>query len=1114
MDGRGRRDEPDELDEQSPDYEPTVLDPTQRAAELDDAATLIGVAPVKTAARQTAAVVFHDSSPATPGETPTIGATRAMPPVFAAGELAGGRYRVVRFVAAGGMGQVFEVTDRELGNERLALKTLNPSLAGHGVAANQFKSEIQLARKVTHPNVCRIFEFGYHTFPGRGVTAFLTMEMLDGETMRQRLRRGPMSSAEVRGIAAQLARGLAAAHAAGVVHRDFKSENVILVEAQDGAAPRAVITDFGVAIRANDGGTASGTTAMVGTPAYMAPELIDGGDATASADLYSFGVVLYEMLSGTLPFIGATPLATALARLDGPPPALTTLVPDIDETLVALVDACLLLDPELRGQRVLPLLRALTREDETTFAIRAAAPRLRRWSIALAIAALVALITVVLVVTQRHTSKTGAIAPPQPRHRITRRTLVRTFVDASGKIGNSTIAFGLRELLRAELSDAPGWRTLGPPAMARLQASRLYAPGQLDPVTAIRLADVSYSDQIVEGTYVVNADGHVSSTARLVDGTTGGTVATVHSTSADIRSVASDLGAQLRSALHFTRSSPVATGLWPTTSDAARSYGAALAADQSRDSSDILAKLRDVVSREPNFIPAWWVRCAASEFLTIPNDCEQSLVVTGLPVDDAQMLMLDEATISRNYNAALEIAKVMAAADPLDRRLEYWTASSPLASADETVANLRRFAAKATPWQRVELTANEVFVYDHFHQHEQVVAAVPACVRAATAVGDLRTVAQCAVMGATAAETAMRWDEAESLAASASMAAHAVGDLQIELGAMELRWRMLNKYGHQRTMETLAREEIVETRARGDERNARDAELALSGALLETGPIAECRKLLDEALIPYYLSGEGVRQGNYAQLVGANAALADGDVESAEHDALASLGYYLATNDDRLVAYARMVMAEVALAAGKLESAREEATQALQIRNAGHLTRVANQSKALLARIDLAADNAASAEAVLRDLLADPAAKLMKADRAELLAQRSLALVALGRTAEAAACIHQALPLIAGNDSLSLALLVGRAHAVVTAAARDRKAPKAAVAELVALRKRADAGGFVVEALQLRLAAARINAREGAVAAAVREAKAIAAVAKDLDLGLLNSQARALVATK
>ena len=99
---------------------------------------------------------------------PTIGAVRGMPPVFARGDWAGGRYRVVRFVAAGGMGQVFEVADRELDDERLALKTLNPTLAGRSAAANQFKVEIQLARKVTHPNVCRIFDVGYHAFADGG----------------------------------------------------------------------------------------------------------------------------------------------------------------------------------------------------------------------------------------------------------------------------------------------------------------------------------------------------------------------------------------------------------------------------------------------------------------------------------------------------------------------------------------------------------------------------------------------------------------------------------------------------------------------------------------------------------------------------------------------------------------------------------------------------------------------------------------------------------------------------------------------------------------------------------------------------------------------------------
>src|SRR5262245_42208884 len=138
------------------------------------------------------------------------------------------RYRVVRFLAQGGMGEIYEVEDLQLG-ERVALKTVRAGSASDPLALERFKREIQLARRVTHPNVCRIFEFGQHRSPDGTAIAFLTMELLPGETLLERLRRdGRMTPAQALPLVAQMCAGLDAAHRAGVVHRDFKSSNVLL----------------------------------------------------------------------------------------------------------------------------------------------------------------------------------------------------------------------------------------------------------------------------------------------------------------------------------------------------------------------------------------------------------------------------------------------------------------------------------------------------------------------------------------------------------------------------------------------------------------------------------------------------------------------------------------------------------------------------------------------------------------------------------------------------------------------------------------------------------------------------------------------------------------------
>ncbi len=189
------------------------------------------------------------------------------------------------------MGEVYEVQDEEL-RVRVALKTLHPHLAALPRFAERFRQEIQLARQVTHPNVCRVFDAGRH-----GGTLFFTMELLEGETLARHLesvRRMPVPQAIA--IALQLCEGLSAAHLAGILHRDFKSGNVIPFQG------RAVITDFGLAraLKADTSKCAL-TSIAVGTPAYMAPEQTEGGAVGPATDIYALGVVIYEMITGVRP---------------------------------------------------------------------------------------------------------------------------------------------------------------------------------------------------------------------------------------------------------------------------------------------------------------------------------------------------------------------------------------------------------------------------------------------------------------------------------------------------------------------------------------------------------------------------------------------------------------------------------------------------------------------------------------------------------------------------------------------------------------------------------------------------------------------------------------------
>ncbi|MDQ6708008.1 MAG: serine/threonine protein kinase, partial [Acidobacteriota bacterium] len=232
---------------------------------------------------------------------PTEAETLQQGRIFQNGEIVSHRYRVVRFVGRGGMGEVYEAEDQELGGS-IAIKTIRPLMASDEHMIARFKKEIQLSRRVVHHNVCRTFDLARHE-PGdaNGAITFLTMEFLPGDTLSRRIKdKGPFPRSEALPLIRQMAEALNAAHRAGVIHRDFKSGNVMLVPEKDGLRP--VITDFGLARGMDpEDHDARSVTAVAGTPGYMAPEVAAGDAATVASDIYALGVVMYEMLMGKRP---------------------------------------------------------------------------------------------------------------------------------------------------------------------------------------------------------------------------------------------------------------------------------------------------------------------------------------------------------------------------------------------------------------------------------------------------------------------------------------------------------------------------------------------------------------------------------------------------------------------------------------------------------------------------------------------------------------------------------------------------------------------------------------------------------------------------------------------
>ena len=279
------------------------------------------------------------------------------------GELALGRYEIVRFIGAGGMGEVYEALDRELG-EKIALKTVALTTLDSQRAVTRLKAEVQLARRTTHPNVCRIFDFGVHLRPRPGLVSepipLLTMELLAGETLARFLRRsGRLTVQAARPIVRQVLAGLEAVHAAQIVHRDLKAENVFLVEG--GTAPRVVLMDFGLARPALPSGSASFSIhhTLVGTASYMAPEQVEGRAVSFASDVYAVGVLMFELVTGRMPFEGETAMEVAVRRLKEAPPRPSSLVADLDPRWEEAILRCLARAPADRFQSVGALAAAL-----------------------------------------------------------------------------------------------------------------------------------------------------------------------------------------------------------------------------------------------------------------------------------------------------------------------------------------------------------------------------------------------------------------------------------------------------------------------------------------------------------------------------------------------------------------------------------------------------------------------------------------------------------------------------------------------------------------------------------------------------------------------------------
>jgi tetratricopeptide (TPR) repeat protein len=398
----------------------------------------------------------------------------------------GNRYQVLEKLGEGGMGRVYKALDLEL-DRAVALKTIRTEKGSGPEVLKRFKQELVLARKITHKNVVRIYDLG----ESEGMK-FFTMELVEGQSLRDLVRdRRTIPVKEVVSFMKQMLSGLSEAHGQGVVHRDLKPHNVMVD--QDGVLR---IMDFGIA-RTADTATLTGTSEMMGTPDYISPEQVKGETATAQSDLYSVGVILYELLTGDVPFKGDTAISKVVARLQVKPAPPRSLNPEIPAYLERIVLKLMEVDPDLRYKTAAEVLQDFEREQvDRSLWLRTRKVLARRRG---AVAALLVGAALAVGTFYYRRIPEGAASADVPITTLA----VLPFHNLAANAELEWMESGLPEMLITDVSQS---RALRPVLADRIRSILgdlgKRGQGRLDPETIERVAEAAAADYSLHGSFV------------------------------------------------------------------------------------------------------------------------------------------------------------------------------------------------------------------------------------------------------------------------------------------------------------------------------------------------------------------------------------------------------------------------------------------------------------------------------------------------------------------------------------------------------------------------------------------------------------------------------------
>jgi eukaryotic-like serine/threonine-protein kinase len=591
--------------------------------------------------------------------------------VFEAGTMLADRFEVVRLIGRGGMGEVYEAFDHEL-QEAVAIKTIQLDLAIDPQIVERFKREVLHSRKVTHPNVCRVYDFFLARAVGDLSVPFFTMELLNGTTLLQYLRDrgGALPIPEALPIALEICEGLAAAHRRGILHRDLKSANVFLARASGDSRPTAKITDFGLArLLSAPPDSSLGDPARLpsGTPYYMAPELTNGALASAASDIFALGVILHRMVLGRYPSsLPASPAAMAAGSAD---PASWGL----PRGWTQAIQACLAADPQDRPGDPSQLAAMLSGRPMMRW-IHNAQTRidgLSRRRIVIGGMALLGAVGVGVEEAIRNWPR-----PPFAHRQY--RALVEEFEsqDTGAALGRS-----VRNMVRIALSQSPDLHLISPDSIERAAAALDLGPVPVRGVVGRRLAQRTGAEVAIGGRIHPEGQRYLLQIQAARAGS-GEVLASMELPAATLRDMAQTVEracSQLRIALSGAdaKPSPNPSRLEPADTlmpDALEMFTSGLDYFQHGDMKAALAMLQSATRRDPDFAMAYVYQSVVHSALRRGDLAfEPALRAYALRerVNQRQRLQAEVlySSLSGDYQGSLDRQRALVAIYPNEARL-------------------------------------------------------------------------------------------------------------------------------------------------------------------------------------------------------------------------------------------------------------------------------------------------------------------------------------------------------------------------------------------------------------------------------------------------------------